>query len=127
MPTDTTNDAIDNITAQLESLELTQQHELDALLAQHRQQKQALLRRARATKRSTKTSPKAKLPVLSYNKFPLNRGDKVFVRTTATIGTKGDLATVLCVSENRVDIHVHCINDTTWRKPTNLTHYTSVS
>ena len=45
--------------------------------------------------------------------------------TNASIGKRGDFATVLHVDKNRIDIYVPHLHDTTWRIPSNLTHFAS--
>ena len=119
-------DDLDSITAQLENLELAQQIEVNLILEKHRQQKQELLRRL-TRKKSTK--PKAPLslppPIVSASGIPLRRGDTVIIETTATIGCKGDLATVTKVEPKKVHFHVPRLNDRSWRLPKNVSHHHS--
>ena len=117
------DDSIDSIVATLERLELQQEEELEQLKRKHKKAKRKVLRRLT-------TSPKAlKVPadlceprVLSFSKRRLHRGDRVRIRTTATIGCKGDIAIVLYVSAPRIDISIPRLNDTSWRAPHNLEH-----
>ena len=111
------------ITASLQALDITQQDELDTLLAKHRRQKSTLLNKLQRhpSTRSAK-HPILPPPILSSSKLPLHRGDKVSLRTKASIGRKGDIATVTKVAPGRVDIFVHRLNDKTWRLPGNLAH-----
>ena len=85
MPTDD----IDSITTKLASLELEQQKELDSVIAKHRSQKRQLLQVLSITEHQQPKPPSPKPvapPVLSLNKFPLQRGDTVEIRSTASIG-----------------------------------------
>ena len=115
---------IDDITTKLAALELAQQEELDSIINKHRQQKQRLLLSFKQSKRNKPPSKVATTPpqVLSLNKFPLHKGDYVEIRSTASIGRKGDTAQVTAVSPNRVDIYIPHLNDKSWRIPRNLKH-----
>ena len=118
-------DALDSITAQLEALELDQQQELDTIFQKHRQQKRSLLKRLKRNSAAPPTTAATTTPspVVSANGYPLHRGDKVAIKTTASIGTKGDLAIVTCVDPARVDIYIPRLNDKSWRLPKNLRHH----
>ena len=109
-----------NIIKQLEELELEQDKEVIELLKQQKKAKRQLLKRL--IKSPTAQLPQKQPKVLSHSKRALKRGDIVKVRTTTSIGTKGDSATVLYVSPPRVDIYVHRVKDTSWRMPHNLEH-----
>lgn len=116
-------DDIANLTQQLEALELAQQEELDALLEQHCKTKRQLLRQLTPSKaKKASRKPKKVNPTLSGSNQELKSGDTVVLQTTASTGVKGDIAKVLYVSPNRVDITIPRLRDTTWRKPCNLLH-----
>ena len=118
---------IDDIATKLDALDLHYQDKLHSLLKKQRHQKQALLQKLSSPRLPKHLSPPptATPTVLSHSCFPLHRGDKVILRSTASIGRKGDLATVLCIDVNRVDIYVPHLNNTMWHIPRNLTHYPS--
>ena len=111
----------EDIIRKLAELELDQEKELLQLLQKQRKARRNLLKSVTAPTQKTQVTKTSK-PVLSFNKIALKRGDQVKVRTTTSIGTKGDIATVLFVSPPRVDIYVHRLNDTSWRMPHNLEH-----
>ena len=121
------SDDIDSITTKLEELELKQQRELQQLRRTHRDQKKQLLQSIAKT--SKKPPQRENLSeqghILSHSLFPLQPGDKVILRTTASIGCKGDLAIVTHVAPKRVEFRVPRLNDVSWRLPTNVSHYTS--
>ena len=116
---------LDDLVEKLETLDLYQQQELEQLLATHRKEKQTLVKSAKPVKPIVKKKP-APIPdppvVLSHSRIPLKQGDRVRLRTKASIGNRGDIATVLHVLPSRIDIRVHCIPDYTWRQAGNLEH-----
>ena len=118
-----TVDNIDDITEQIQQLDLEQQNKLDILILKHRRQKLKLLnkfqRRASTKKTATTYSPPK---ILSHSKVPLERGNRVIIRLKASIGKKGNLALVTHVAAGRVDIYVPRLNNKTWRLPGNLAH-----
>ena len=118
------NKDIDTITAKLEALEVQQAKETTSLQNKHQLQQRNLFK---SLKRSPvkKKEPQPKQPVLSYSRFPLHCGDQVFIRSKALIGQKGDLATVLHVDKNRINIYVPRLNNATCCIPQNLTHHLS--
>ena len=118
-----TDDEIDEITTKIQQLELAQQAELDILLLKHRQQKSKLISDLQRHSPHRANGPKYSTPqILSHSKTPLHRGDRVIIRSKASIGKKGDIATVTKVAAGRVDIYVHRLKDKTWRIPGNLAH-----
>ena len=115
---------IDDITAKLQDLDIEQQTELNNLIHKHRRQKSILLEKLRrASTGSTTKEPVTPPQILSDSDLPLQRGDRVVIRTKASIGRKGDVATVLKVAPKRVDIYVPRLNDKTWRLLRNLSHH----
>ena len=95
------------------------------LMARHRQEMDDLLARQRYEIDLLVNRPSAPLPsglVLSAKNIPLHKGDKVILLTTASIGTKGDLATVTHVESQRIELFVHRVTDHTWRHPNSLYH-----
>ena len=113
---------IDDITKRFEELDIQHQTEWKKLLYKQQQDKKDLLQqfKQKTNKSSKTTSFHIVHNVLSHNKHPLQQGDTVILRTTASVGYKGDTATVTFVSKNRVNIIVHNVNDISWRKPSNL-------
>lgn len=105
-----TDDSVDQISKQLESLDLEQEAELTALVQKHCIAKSKLLKRLQGKKPEALEIPPR---ILSHSKIPLQRGDRVVIRSKASIGRKGDIAIVLSVSAPRIDIHVPCLDDTT--------------
>ena len=116
-----TNKSVDELTNLLDLLDLEQSAETAALQQKHRAERSKLIAKFKTPKQPTAVYQEPR--VLSKSKKPLRRGDKVIVQTTTKIGSKGDTATVLFVSAPRIDIHVHRVNDTTWRAAHNLKHY----
>ena len=99
---------VDKLTSKLEALELQQQHELDTLLLKHRSQKKDLIKQCSKKKLPNleKASTGTPHQILSHSRFPLHKGDKVLLRSTASVGYKGDLAIVTCVAPKRINIYV---------------------
>ena len=91
---------VDDITSKLEALELDQQQELTALRNKHCCQKKALLDTFAASINSLKKQQHSAGAILSYSELPLRKGDRVILRSTASVGCKGDYATVTHMSPN---------------------------
>ena len=118
---------VDELTSKLQALELQQQHKLDTLLLKHRSQKKALINPCAKSPspKQHRQLPNKSHQILSHSKFPLHKGDKVLLRSTASVGYKGDLAIVTQVAPKRIDIYVPRLDNKSWRIPQNLTHYSS--
>ena len=118
------NDDVQDISILLEQLELEQEEELAQLQQRHRIAKRALLRRL--TGSSPRKSPAPTVTpatVLSHSQREIHLGETVYLRTTTTIGCKGDTAIVTGVAPSRIDVRVPRLKDHTWRKPHNISHY----
>ena len=121
-------DYITELTKQIEALDIQQEAEIEALKKKHKKAKKKLYKQLQSPPQHIERPPSlAKFEesrVLSHSKLPLHRGDKVIIRTTTTIGCKGDIAYVLSVSAPRINIRIPRLRDTTWRIPNNLRHFT---
>ena len=93
---------IDDITKHFEELDIQHQNEWKKLLYKQQQDKKDLLKQFKQkTNKSLKTkSSRIVQNILSHNNHPLQQGDTVILRTTPSVGYKGDTATVTYVSKN---------------------------
>lgn len=105
------NNTVTKLTQHLDSLELNHCAKREAL--QRKQKKECNKLIANFEHTNHQKPIKVKPRVLSASNLPLHHSNKVILKTTASIGYKGDIAKVLFVSPLRIDIYVPRIKDTT--------------
>ena len=104
------NNAIADLTSELDSLDIRHSAELKLLTDRHRSEKQRLLRRFSSSPIRSKR-PTSALPV-DFTGHPLHVNDIVSIRTSAKTGKIGDSARIVHYKRNSSVIHIQLLGST---------------